>query len=139
MIRTLKVAVVGVFISLLLFSCNNKGSNIANAKNILVIRFLTDTAGNITDSAVIKQLTTLAAYVDSTADRIVLCSYTEKKSTKQEELALAAEQANAAKNVMLHYERVYYNVGIDAKGYENPIDALYPSALINRRIEVELP
>ncbi len=132
--------ILGLFICLL-FACNSKPPAPAQEKAVVVIRFALDTAGKITDELVLKQLTDLAAHIDSTADRIVLTGYTEKRSTKEEELRLATEQATAAKQVMLDtkLERIYYNVGIDAKGYENPVDEKNPGAIINRRIEIVMP
>lgn len=133
--------VMGLFTCLLLFGCNSKPPAPAQEKALVVLRFTLDTAGAIMDDLVLKQLTDLAAHIDSTADRIVLTSYTEKRSSKEEELRLATELATAAKQVMLNtgLERIYYNVGIDARGYENPVDEKTPQAIINRRIEIAMP
>ncbi len=133
--------VMGLFTCLLLFGCNSKPPAPAQEKALVVLRFTPDTAGEITDDLVLKQLTELAAHIDSTADRIVLTSYTEKRSSKEEELRLATELATAAKQVMLNtgLERIYYNVGIDARGYESPVDEKTPQAIINRRIEIAMP
>lgn len=130
----------GLFAGLLLSGCNNKPVGPALEKTVIVLRFDLDSTGGITDSLVIKQLTELAAHIDSTADRIVLASYTEKLASKDEELKLATQLATAAKQVMLNtgHERVYYNVGIDAKGYANPVDEKNPNSIFNRRIEIEM-
>lgn len=125
---------------LMLPGCKGRITDPAQERAIVTIRFSLDTAGRITDDLVLKQLTDLAAHIDSTADRIVLASYTEKLTSKEEELNLATQLATAAKQVMLNtgHERIYYNVGIEAKGYANPVDEKNPNSIFNRRIEIEM-
>jgi len=104
-----------------------------------MFRFQIDTAGNITDAAVKRQLAELAVSISTNADKVMLYSYTEKMKTPEESSAYAYIQATAAKRWMYQSakERIYYSVGIEAKGFENPVDAANPYSLQNRRIEIE--
>jgi len=106
-------------------------------KSTIVLHIDVDTAGNLTDTTVKRQLTDLALRIGNNADKVIINSYTEQRATQEESVALAAKQANAVKAFMLPiHERVYYNVGIDAKGFAKPIDAANPASLANRRIEI---
>ena len=66
--------------------------------------------------------------------------YTERLRSNEEDLAIAKRNADAAKEVMLHtgLERVYYNVGIDARGAVNFLPGIPENSAQNRRIEVQV-
>jgi outer membrane protein OmpA-like peptidoglycan-associated protein len=103
-----------------------------------VIYLATDSAGNITNPEALKYLDEIGERAYKHADRFILHSYTEQQATPGKDKELAAEQAYIAKQYMLRkYERVYYNVGVDVRGFEKPVDAANPTSLTNRRIEVE--
>ncbi|MES2622215.1 MAG: hypothetical protein V4615_15300 [Bacteroidota bacterium] len=129
-----------IALSFLLFtSCKNSSKETTDKKQTIVFRFKLDSAGNITDAEVKKQLAHLAVHISANADKVVLYSYTEKMKTAEESLVIATQQANAAKMWMYQSakERIYYSVGVEAKGFENPVDATNPYSLKNRRIEIE--
>ena len=130
---------VTVFSVFLLVSCSNQNKEAATKKERIVFRFELDTAGNITDAEVKKQLAELALRISANADKVMMYSYTEKMKTSEESLAIATQQAYAAKTWMYQSakERIYYSVGIEAKGFENPVDVANPSSRVNRRIEIE--
>ncbi len=104
----------------------------------LLIRFELDSAGAITDTAVINQLSDLAKRVSANADRVVMYSYTEQMDSAGQDVAMAQERAIAAKAIMFKAakERIYYSVGIEAMGYKEPLSA-NPKSADNRRIEIK--
>lgn len=124
---------------LFLLSCNHDQKETNERKERIVIRFELDTAGNITDTEVKKQLAELAVCISTNADKVIMYSYTEKMKNTEESIAIANQQAYAAKMWMYQSakERIYYSVGIEAKGFENPIDTANPYSPQNRRIEIE--
>ncbi len=130
---------VTLFSAFLLVSCSNQNQKVAEKKERIVLRFELDTAGNITDAEVKKQLAELALRISANADKVMMYSYTEKMNTLEESTAVATTQAYAAKMWMYQSakERIYYSVGIEAKGFENPVDAANPYSRANRRIEIE--
>ena len=69
---------------------------------------------------------------------VVIYSYTEKTDSEEESMAIAKRQADAAKQAMMQFgERVYYNVGVELKGFAEPVNAANPADKTNRRIEIE--
>ncbi len=122
-----------------LFSCQPKTAEQTSPPPTLVFRFEVDSAGNIVEEDVKLQLKELAMRISKKADRVMLYSYTEKMSSDDSSRLLASQQAYAAKDWMYQaaQERIYYNVGIAIKGFENPIDSAAPESKINRRIEVQ--
>jgi hypothetical protein len=122
-----------------MYGCRQKVNEPTQARARIVFRFETDSAGNIQDENVRRQLKDLAIRVSKNADRVMLYSYTEKMSSSDTAVQIATLQAYAAKNWMYKYasERIYYSVGIDARGFENPVEPNAPESKMNRRIEVE--
>lgn len=136
MARTLYPAVV-----LLLFftACNRESKPVTEEKQKLIIRFTVDSTGTITDEATVKQLQQLAAAISAKGDKIMLHSYTESTGNPETETALATQQAQAAKQIMVDTDlpRMYYNVGIDVHGATNPLPGKAATDVANRRIEIE--
>lgn len=128
-------------VALMFTACNNKPTASAEpaTPSRIVIRFELDSAGNLTDAAAKKQLEELAVKISRNADRVMMYSYTEKQDSVGKDKELATLRAAAAKAVMFAAakERIYYGVGIDARGFESPVDAANPYAAANRRIEFE--
>ena len=130
---------VAVFSLLLFVSCRTDNRQTNQQKQRVVFRFDLDSAGNITDAEVKKQLAELAVRISKNADKVMLYSYSEKTKTPEESLTIATQQAYAAKMWMYQSakERIYYSVGVQAKGFENPVDVANPYSPQNRRIEIE--
>ena len=131
------IVATGFCVCLFFISCNNQPKP-AEGKNKIVLRFELDSTGNITNTDVRKQLIELADSVNQNAERILLTAYTEQTGDNEKNKELANNMAVAAKDIMFKAtgERVYYNVGIDARGFENPVNEKNPADLINRRIEI---
>ena len=124
----------------LLTACNQKNNEPKNSVQRTVLRFEVDSAGNISDSfpEVKKQLKEIAIQINKNADMVVIYSYTEKTDSEEESMAIAKRQADAAKQAMMQFgERVYYNVGVELKGFAEPVNAANPADKTNRRIEIE--
>ena len=124
----------------LLTACNQKNNEPKNSVQRTVLRYEVDSAGNISDSfpEVKKQLKEIAIQINKNADRVVIYSYTEKTDSEEESMAIAKRQADAAKQAMMQFgERVYYNVGVELKGFAEPISVANPADKTNRRIEIE--
>ncbi|MBP6732332.1 MAG: hypothetical protein KA149_09755 [Chitinophagales bacterium] len=124
-----------------LYACNHQPKVSAEQPKParIVIHFELDSAGNLTDAAAKKQLEELAVKISRNADRVMMYSYTEKLDSVGKDIELAKIRAAAAKALMYAAarERIYYGVGIDARGFENPVDAANPYSVVNRRIEIE--
>ena len=120
-------------------ACSNKPPESNEKKPRLVFHFELDSTGNITDTIVKSQLSELAVRINANADRIAIYSYTQKMSNAEESVGLAKLRGDAAKEVMFKAagERIYYNVGVEARGFENPVNVADPAAAANRRIEIE--
>ena len=121
--------------------CNAKSTNQTEQTKParIIVHFELDSAGNLTDAAAKKQLEELAVKISRNADRVMMFSYTEKQDSVGRDIELAKTRAAAAKALMYAAarERIYYGVGIDARGFENPVDAANPYSVANRRIEIE--
>jgi outer membrane protein OmpA-like peptidoglycan-associated protein len=116
----------------------NKQNNSSSSKKKIVLHFETDSTGNILNPDVVEQLKELAITSSKNADRIVINAYSEQTGSEENNYEVALSMAKAAKKAMSIREapRVYYDVGIDVKGYQNPINKNDPSDLINRRVEI---
>ena len=127
---------IGLF---LLTACNQKNNEPKNSVQRTVLRFEVDSAGNISGSSEVKkQLQEIAVKANTHADRFTLYSYTEQLGSAEQNNAVAQAQADAAKNFMMQFgERVYYNVGVELKGFAEPVNAANPADKTNRRIEIE--
>ena len=63
--------------------------------------------------------------------------YTEQTGSPEQNMQLGKVMGHAAKQfAQTQSERAYYDLGLEVRGYENPIDSLNPASLKNRRIEV---
>lgn len=121
-------------------ACNNQpGKPEVTENKRIVMRFELDSAGNVGDSKVKTELAELARRISANADRVVMYSYTEQADSAGKDIKLAMDRAVAAKAVMFEAsrDRIYYSVGIEARGFENPIDVANPKSLQNRRVEIE--
>jgi len=128
--------------ALLLFlaACGERHAPTKPATQKTVLRFEVDSTGNIIDNhnGVKQQLKEIAIQADTKADKFIIYSYTEQMGSALACKAVAKTQADAAKNFMMQFGgRVYYNIGIDLKGFEEPTDAAHPYAASNRRIEIK--
>ncbi len=125
-----------LLLSSLLFSCNGPETKTDSKTAKLVFHFELNSVGEITDKEVKEKLAALAKDICRNADRIMLTAYSEQTGNQEKNLQIAATMAEAAKQWMAkNSERVYYNVGVTVKGYEDPINAAKPADAINRRIE----
>lgn len=121
-----------------LFGCQPKQPEPTTEEPVL-LRVEIDSTGKVTDAAVVGFLTKLAVLISKNGDRIMLHSYTESTGNPETETALANQQAQAAKQVMVDTDlpRMYYNVGIDVHGATNPLPGKAATDVANRRIEIE--
>ncbi len=125
-----------LLICFLLTACNNPKPQLVEEKTKHVFRFELDSEGNITNEEVKQQLLSLAKEISISADRMTLTAYSEQTGSVKKNEQIASEMAYAAKRLMLlNYERIYYNVGVNIAGYANPVDSANPSSMENRRIE----
>ena len=120
-------------------SCGRTTAPTVEQPTRVVLRFELDSAGNLSDTPVVEQLSALAVSISRNADKVVMHSYTEQMPDAEQAKLKALERAMVAKAIMYKaaHERIYYSVGLDAAGYENPLDAAHPTSLTNRRIEIE--
>lgn len=135
MVRSLfSVAILLLFFT----ACNRESKPVTEEKWAIVIQFSLDSTGGITDTNVVNQLQELAAAISANGDKIMLHSYTESMGNPETETAIANQQAQAAKQVMVDTDlpRMYYNVGIDVHGAKNPLPGKAANAPENRRIEI---
>ena len=118
------------------FSCNAPQTKPVAQQNDLVFHFELDAAGNIKDEVVKQKLAALAKNLSARADRVMLTAYSEQTGSKAKNQQIAFDMADAAKKYMSAFdERAYFNIGVDVKGYENPVNAANPADIQNRRIE----
>jgi len=128
-----------VFLLLFLLSCSNNPQNVVEEQKRIVLRFELDSTGNIADTKVVDELSALAVSISRNADKVVMHSYTEQMPDAEEAKRLALERVMVAKAIMFQaaHERIYYSVGLDAAGFEKPLDTTHPGSLTNRRVEIE--
>ena len=117
-------------------SCKPKQHTDTNSKAI-VLRFSLDADGNIVEEDVRQQITALSKRIDTTSNKMMMYVYTEQTGSTEQNIALGKELGHAVKQfAQTQSERAYYDLGVEVRGYENPIDSLNPASLKNRRIEV---
>ena len=123
---------------LFLSSCVNKQSTSTGEKNKIVLHFEIDSSGNLLNKDVEEQLKKLAKEVSKNADKIMITAYSEQTGSEEGNYNVSIQMARAAKDAMLKGDvtRIFYNVGIDAKGYQNPINKNNPADPVNRRVEI---
>jgi outer membrane protein OmpA-like peptidoglycan-associated protein len=130
------ILLLSCIVSVVLFSCNTQPVGMLGAEGKIVMRFELDSAGEIKDEIVKQQLITLAKDISKNADRLTLTAYSEQTGSDEKNLQIAQEMSYAAKRVMLlNAERAYYNVGVNAVGYADPVNPSNPADIQNRRIE----
>ncbi len=130
------ILLLSCIVSVVLFSCNTQPVGILGEEGKIVMRFEMDSAGEIKDEIVKQQLITLAKDISKNADRLTLTAYSEQTGSDEKNLQIAQEMSYAAKRVMLlNAERAYYNVGVNAVGYVDPVNPSNPADIQNRRIE----
>ena len=127
-----------LFIALVfcLYSCSRKAPAVANADK-LILRFEIDSNGNILNEQVKLQVLALAKELEKSADKMMMTAYTEQSGNEEQNEKTAKAMARAVRELMkTQGERNATNVGVDIKGYQNPIDSIHPENIINRRIEI---
>ncbi|MDB5284586.1 MAG: hypothetical protein JWO06_3661 [Bacteroidota bacterium] len=124
-----------IVFALALNSCSNP-SSAPPQQNPLVFRFEIDSAGNIKNEDVKQKLADFAKDLSHKADRVMLSAYSEQTASKAKNEQVAFDMADAAKKYMSKYdERAYFNIGVEIRGYENPVNPTNPADIQNRRIE----
>ena len=117
-------------------ACKSKPHTDSN-NNTIVLRFSLDADGNIVEEDVRQQITAISKHIDSTSNKMMMYVYTEQTGSTEQNIALGKELGHAVKQFAQDQsERAYYDLGVEVRGYENPIDSLNPASLKNRRIEV---
>lgn len=135
---TMKYFLAASVLFFMVSSCRNKQNSSADAKSKIVLHFEIDSMGNILNRDIEEQLKVLAIQSSKNADKLMINAYSEQTGSEKKNYEVALSMAQAAKKAMSIREapRVYYDVGMDAKGYQNPINKNDPSDLVNRRIEI---
>jgi hypothetical protein len=122
-----------------LFSCNtntNPPSTSAEAEKI-ILRFEVDTNGQITDAKVREQILQIGKDLHESGNKMMMTVYTEQTGSKEKNEETGWTLGWAARALMkTQGERSAYNMGIEVKGFENPIDSANPANRVNRRIEI---
>ncbi len=127
-----------IFLLLTLFtSCSNNSNNAtSSSKAPIVLYFELDSMLIITDYDVREQLTSIANDLEKTADRILVTGYSENTGNEEKNKSIAHNYAWAVKQFMRSKGARDYNVGIEIKGYANPIITNDPANIKNRRVEI---
>lgn len=132
----LALLLVSIMLVLSISACKPKQHADAS-NNAIVLRFTLDAEGNIVEEDVRKQITALGKHIDSTSDRMMMYVYTEQTGSIEQNMLLGKTMGHAVKQfAQTQSERAYYDLGVEVRGYENPIDSANPASLKNRRIEV---
>lgn len=119
-----------------LYGCSRKAPVAANADK-LILRFEIDSNGNILNDKVKLQVLALAKELEKSADKMMMTAYSEQSGNEEQNEKTAKAMARAVRELMkTQGERNATNVGVDIKGYQNPIDSIHPENIINRRIEI---
>lgn len=131
-IKTLILVAVIFFLG----ACNRDNKQpVTNDKTIL--RFSIDANGGIAEPEVKEQVLSLAKHIEKSADKMMMYVYTEQSGNAEQDSMKAWEMARAVRNLMkTQGERNATGIGIDIRGYQNPVDSANPANIINRRIEI---
>lgn len=117
-------------------ACKPKQHTDVNSHTI-VLHFSLDAEGNIVEEDVRQQITALSKHIDTTGNKMMMYVYTEQTGSTDQNITLGKEMGHAVKRfAQTQSERAYYDLGVEVRGYENPLDSLNPASLKNRRIEV---
>ena len=120
-----------------LSACKRKQQDIVNSDKPITLHFTIDKDGNVVEQEAKEQILQLGRQIHETGDKWMLHVYTEQLGSTAENRALGEQMARAVKKLTkTQGERSAYNLGVEVRGYENPIDSLNPASLKNRRIEV---
>ena len=129
-----------VSVALTFASCNqttpqNKPADLDKTEKI-TLYFDCDSTLKIVNSEAREQLTKIAKDMSVNSDRIMITSYSEHTGDKGKNEQIAHDLGWAAKRFLRFAGAKDYNIGLDLKGYENPINDKNPADLKNRRIEI---
>jgi hypothetical protein len=117
-------------------ACKNAG-NSAPQNEKVVLHFELDANGEIKEQDVREQVIAIGKEVESHGDKKIITAYTENSGNPEQDRLTAAAMAKAVRELMKKQGgRNGTCVGVDIKGYANPIDSLNPSDLVNRRVEI---
>ncbi len=117
-------------------SCNQQARVVSKADK-LILRFEIDSNGNILNEKVKEQVLELGKELEKSADKMMMSAYTEQSGSEEQNEKTAKTMARAVRELMkTQGERNATNVGVDIKGFQNPIDSVNPANIINRRIEI---
>lgn len=127
-----------LFIVVLVLSVRcNEQARVVVKPDALILRFEMDSNGNITNEKVRAQVLELGKALQKSADKMMMSSYTEQSGSEEQNEKTAKKMAWAVRELMkTQGERNATNVGVDIKGFRNPVDSVNPANMINRRIEI---
>jgi outer membrane protein OmpA-like peptidoglycan-associated protein len=134
--HTLILLLAAITLATSFTACKQRQHTDAN-NNTIKLRFTLDADENIVEEDVRQQITAICKGIDTTSNKMMMYVYTEQTGSTEQNIALGKELGHAVKQfAQTQSERAYYDLGVDVRGYENPIDSLNPASLKNRRIEV---
>jgi hypothetical protein len=130
---TCLLLVLNVFI---LSSCN-QAARPAKDVELLILRIELDSAGEITGAETRAKVMAIGKELHQSGNKMMMHVYTEQLGSTEKNNETGWMMARAVKALMkTQGERVGYNMGVDVRGFENPIDSARPENIINRRIEI---
>lgn len=122
---------------IILFSCKRRNTEVHASDNNIVLVFTIDSNDNIIELEVRQKVLSIGRHIHESADKMMMHVYTEQSGSVEGNAQIAKRMARAVKELTkTQGERSYYNLGVDIRGYENPVDSVNPSNVINRRIEI---
>lgn len=117
-------------------ACKNT-TNAVPQEEKTVLHFELDANGEIKEPDVREQVIAIGKEVESHGNKKMLTAYTENSGNAEQDLQTAAAMAKAVRELMKKQGgRNGTCVGVDIKGYANPIDSANPGSLVNRRVEI---
>lgn len=126
-----------LIVCLMLFSCKRNSPNMVATDGNIVLVFTIDSNDNIIEPEVREKVLSIGKRIHESADKMMMHVYTEQTGSVQGNEEIAKRMVRAVKLLTkTQGERSYYNLGVDIRGYENPVDSLNPASMANRRIVV---
>lgn len=126
-----------LIVCLMLFSCKRRHTDVQTPDNNIVLVFTIDSNENIIEPEVREKVLSIGKRIHESADKMMMHIYTEQTGSIEGNEQVAKRMARAVKLLTkTQGERSYYNLGVDIRGYENPVDSLNPASTANRRIVV---
>lgn len=117
-------------------ACKNAGNSVPKDEKA-VLHFELDANGEIKEPEVREQIIAIGKEVESHGNKKMLTAYSENSGNAEQDQQTAATMAKAVRELLKKQGgRNATCVGIDIKGYANPIDSANPGSLVNRRVEI---